>query len=83
MIRFDHPQIAPDLTLYDFWLFGIWTTQIKDNKFRNADKVEEFVYNFWSDVTLEEVQPVFHEQMRRIKWVSEHDGEHFPDETWS
>jgi hypothetical protein len=65
-------------------LFGIWKNPVKDNEFRNADKVELFVGNFWSEVTLEEVQPVFHEEMRRIKSVSEHDGEHFPEETsWS
>jgi hypothetical protein len=44
--------------------------------FRNADDVEDFVCNFWSGVTWDEAQMVFHKWMRRVKSVCEHDGGH-------
>jgi hypothetical protein len=48
---------------------------MEETVFRNADEVEAFVCNCWSEVTLDEVQLVFHKWMRRLEWVCEHDGE--------
>jgi hypothetical protein len=40
---------------------------------------QDFVSNCWSEVTLDEVQLVFHEWMRPLEWVCEHDGEYAPE----
>jgi hypothetical protein len=53
-----------------------------ENEFRNTDEVQDSDYNFRSDLTLEEVQLVFHERMKFCKCVSEHDGEFAPEWTW-
>jgi hypothetical protein len=43
---------------------------------RNSDEVEDFVYIFWREVTLGEVQLVFHEWIRRLEWFCQHNGEY-------
>jgi hypothetical protein len=48
---------------------------MKENVFRNADEIEDFVCNCWSEVTFDEVQLVLHERMRRLEWVCEHGPE--------
>jgi hypothetical protein len=40
---------------------------MKENEFRNLDEVKEFVRDFWSDMTLEEVQLLFHEWVNRLE----------------
>jgi hypothetical protein len=49
--------------------------------FMNADEDEAFVCNFSSEVTLDDVQLRFREWMRRLEWVSEHDGVYVPAQT--
>jgi hypothetical protein len=44
-----------------------------------ADEVEDFVCHLWNEVTLDEVQLVFHKWMRRLEWVRRHDGEYVPE----
>jgi hypothetical protein len=52
---------------------------MKETVCRNAAEVADFVCNFWSEVTLHEVQLVFHEWMRPLEYVCEHDGEYVPE----
>jgi hypothetical protein len=40
---------------------------MKRNGFRNADEVDDFVCNFWSEMNLDEVQLAFHEWTRPLK----------------
>jgi hypothetical protein len=54
---------------------------MNEKGFRNANEFDDFVCNIWSEVTLEEVQLVFHEWMRRLEWVSQHDREYVREET--
>jgi hypothetical protein len=54
---------------------------MKETVFRNADEVKDFVCNIWGEVILDEMQLVFHEWMRRLECVCEHDGEYVPGKT--
>jgi hypothetical protein len=56
----DQPY-SPDLGLCDFWLFGLLKNRTKETVFRNLGEVMDFVCNFWSEATLDEVQLAFHE----------------------
>jgi hypothetical protein len=76
MIRLDHPLYSPDLSACDFYFFGVLKNQMKETVFRNVDEVEDFVCNFWSEVTSEKVQLVLRESMGGLEWVCEHDGEY-------
>jgi hypothetical protein len=49
---------------------------MKGTVFRYVDEVEDFVCNFWSEVTSGEVKLVLYESMGRLEWVCEHDGEY-------
>jgi hypothetical protein len=46
MTGLDHPPYSPGLTPRDCWLFGLLRNEIKENVFRNAGEVEDFVCNF-------------------------------------
>jgi hypothetical protein len=50
MIRLDHSPHSPDLSLCYFWSFGVLKNGMKETEFGNADEVEEFFCNFWSEV---------------------------------
>jgi hypothetical protein len=47
--------------------------------FRNADEIDDFVCNFRSEAALGKVHLGFHEWMRQLEWVCEHDGEYVPE----
>jgi hypothetical protein len=49
---------------------------MKETVFGNADGVEDFVCNLWSEVTLDEMHPVLQEWMRPLEWLCEQVGEY-------
>jgi transposase len=61
MMRLDHPPYSPDSSPCDFWLFVVLKNRMKENGLRNADEVDDSVCNFWSAMTLKDVQLVFRE----------------------
>jgi hypothetical protein len=54
---------------------------MKETVFSNADEVGDFACSFWSEVTFDEVQLGFHEMIRRLEWICEHDREYGPEQT--
>jgi hypothetical protein len=61
MTGLDHPPYSPGLSPRDCWLFGLLRNGIKENVFRNANEVEDFICNVWSEMTLDKAPLVFHE----------------------
>jgi hypothetical protein len=49
---------------------------MKETVFRNVDEVVDFPYNFWHEVTLDEVHLVLNGWMRRLERVCKHDEEY-------
>jgi hypothetical protein len=54
-----HPLYSPELSLCDFWLFGMLKGILKDQDFHLHGKIEEAITMTWNDLTLDEVQSVF------------------------
>jgi hypothetical protein len=52
---------------------------MKENVLRNVDEVTDFACSFWSQVTLDEVQLVWHKWPRGLEWGREHAGELVPE----
>jgi hypothetical protein len=50
IICLDHLPYSPDLTPCHFWIFGVLQNRMKETNLRNADEVEDFVSNSWSDL---------------------------------
>jgi hypothetical protein len=60
-------------------MFGVVKDGIKENVCRNAGDVGKFACSLRIDLTLNEVQLVFQEKMRRFEQVREHDIEYVPE----
>jgi hypothetical protein len=60
--RLPHLPHSPDISPYDFWLFGIRMLKIilKYREFNSSDKIEEAITKVWDELTFDEVQSVFH-----------------------
>jgi hypothetical protein len=52
---------------------------LKDRDFHSHDEVEEAITTAWNDLTLDEVQSVFHNWMNRLRWVIENRGEYITE----
>jgi hypothetical protein len=75
----DHPPSSHVSSPCDFEEFRALKNYLNETVFRNPYEVEDLVCNFRSDVTLDEMQLVFHERMRRLERVCEHNGEYVPE----
>jgi hypothetical protein len=76
--RAPYPSYSPDLSLCDFWFFGMVKENIDDCKFCSVQEILRSLSDSWSDLTLEDIQRVFLEWMDRLTWVTENDGEYIP-----
>jgi hypothetical protein len=59
IVRLPHPPYSPDLSLCDFWLFGMLKRILKNRYFHSHDEIEEAITMAWNDITFDEVQSVF------------------------
>jgi histone-lysine N-methyltransferase SETMAR len=75
--RLDHPAYSPDLNPCDFWFFGRAKTAIQNQSFQDPDELIEALTNLFDSITFEELQIVFHNWIRRLRWVIENKGEYF------
>jgi histone-lysine N-methyltransferase SETMAR len=75
--RVPHPPYSPDLSLCDFWLFGMLKHQIKDRTFRATEEILNAIRDLWNEVTSDQLHSVFFNWMRRLEYVIEHEGEYY------
>jgi hypothetical protein len=61
--RLAHLPYSPDLSPYNFWLFGMLTEILKDREFHSPDEIEEAITMAWNHLTFDGVQSVFHNWM--------------------
>jgi hypothetical protein len=52
---------------------------LKDREFHSHDEIEEAITMAWNDLTLNDVQSVFHNWTNRFKWVIEDGGENITE----
>jgi hypothetical protein len=77
--RLSHPPYSPDLSPYNFWLFGMLKGILKDREFHSHDEIEEAITIAWNDLTFGEVQSAFHNWINRLRWVIENGGEYITE----
>jgi hypothetical protein len=56
--RLPHPLYSPDLSPWDFWLFGILKHKTKDKSFQTVEEIQDAMTVIWEDLTFEDLQRV-------------------------
>jgi hypothetical protein len=75
--RVPHPPYSSNLTLWNFWLFGIQKQKIKDRVFQMVEETMIAVHRVWDELTLEDLQSVFFNWIERFECVIEHEREYY------
>jgi hypothetical protein len=75
LLRIPHPSYSPDISLCDFWLFGLLKGILMDHEFTSSDEIEEAITTTWNDLTLDDMQSVYRNWLRGRAWIIENAGE--------
>jgi hypothetical protein len=75
--RVAHPPYSRNLSLCDFWLFGMLKQKIQDRVFETTEEILMAIRNAWNEVTFEDLQPVFFDSIQRVEYVIEHKLEYY------
>jgi hypothetical protein len=67
---------SPDISLCDFWFFGMLKRVLKDRELNSSAETEEATTKIWDALILGEVHSVFQNWMSRLAWVVENEGEY-------
>jgi hypothetical protein len=81
--RAPHPPYSPDVSVCNFWLFGMLKHEIKDRECQSQEEIVRAIAESWDDLTFAEVQSVFWEWMERRTWVAGNNGKYHPNEKTS
>jgi hypothetical protein len=73
------PPYSPDTSPFDFWFFGMLHYIRRDREFPSGDEPEDALAQGWNDLTLDDVQNVLLDWIRRLAWVTENDGEYISE----
>jgi hypothetical protein len=57
--RFLPPPYSPDISLCDFWVFGMLKGLLKDQELSSSDEIEMVITRVWDDLTFDNVQSLF------------------------
>jgi hypothetical protein len=60
-----HPGYYPDISPYDFWLFGFLKEKLKEQGLSTSNQVIEPITTIWNNVTFKELQSVFSEWIQK------------------
>jgi hypothetical protein len=71
-----HPPYSADISLCDFWLFGVLKQVERDRDFSSSDEIEDVIAQVWNDLTFDDVQSAFRGWTRGLVWVAENGGEY-------
>jgi hypothetical protein len=74
-----HAPYSPDLRPCNFWLFGLLKRILRDRKFSSSAEIEDAIAQVWNDLTIDDVQNVPRDWIRRLAWVAENDGEYISE----
>jgi hypothetical protein len=77
LARAPHSPYSPDLSLYDFWLFGLMKHSLKDREIQGVRALISALGNSRDDLTFEDVQTIFLDWMKRISWVINNNGDYY------
>jgi transposase len=75
--RAPHPPYSSDLSLCDFWSFGILEQKMKGRAFESEEELLAAITESWNALTFEDIQRVFHNWMESLIWVIANSGEYY------
>jgi hypothetical protein len=75
LLRMPDPRDSPDISRCDFWLFAMLKGSLKDPVFTPSDEIEAARVDLWNHLTVDDVQSIFPNRMRRLTWVIENGSE--------
>jgi histone-lysine N-methyltransferase SETMAR len=78
LTRLPHPPYSPDISPCDFWFFGRAKGALQNRTFIDATALLEALTELWMTITLEELQSVFQNWIKRLDWVIQNGGKYFP-----
>jgi hypothetical protein len=52
---------------------------LKDREFHSRDEIKEAITMAWKDLTFDEAQSVFHNWIKRLRWVIDNGGEYMTE----
>jgi hypothetical protein len=58
-------------------MFGYFKGKLKDRCLQGPEEILTAFQEVWDNITFEEIQMVFKSWRGRLRWVIEHDEEHF------
>jgi hypothetical protein len=58
----------------DFWLFGRIKTTLAGAKFDEPEQIVNAITEFLNTISVEELQAVSDEWVKRVRWVTENKG---------
>jgi hypothetical protein len=75
--RVPHPPYSQDLSLSDFWLFGMLKQKIKDRVFQTTEKIMTAVCRGWNELSLENLKFVLFNWIERFESAIEYEREYY------
>ena len=72
-----HPPYSPDISPYDFWLFGFIKEKLKGNTFGTREELMDKIKEILSEIKKEVILKVYEEWKMRLKEVIRTDGEYY------
>jgi hypothetical protein len=70
---------SPDISQFDFWLFGMIERKMKQREFQSQQAILSAVAKMWNALTFADIQFVFQEWMEHLTWVIGNNGEYYPN----
>jgi hypothetical protein len=74
--RMPHSPHSPDISPWNFWLFGMGKEIQRDQEFSWSDQIDDAITQVWNNLTFGEVQSMFSDCIRHLAWVTGNDGEY-------
>lgn len=75
--RMEHPPYSPDLSPYDFWLFGYLKEWLKEKEIEDETQLVKEITDAWDAVTFDQLQSVFHDWILRLDDVIKKHGSYY------
>jgi hypothetical protein len=77
ILRAPYPRSSPNISPCDFWMFGDLKGGLKDRHLQGLEEILMAFQELRDKITFEELQMTFESWRDRLRWILEHDGEHF------
>jgi hypothetical protein len=77
ILRAPHPSYSPDISSYDYWMFGDFQGRQTDCDLQGPEDIPTRLQESSDNVIFEEFQMVLESWRDQLRWIIEHNGEYF------